>query len=216
MVDQLEKIDQLLRQKQQERTQNLNPVINQEENLEAPYGKAEFNVRLPSDILPDFGGIQGGIGYNKKGSQENFGVRLNTSIPIGDNLIINPSASFESSSNQRQVGDGLILDENKQAIGAVIGGDFYLDDSGTSKLWARVSGGRDKILNEFKTPGNTIVTEDGGSFTKWDGGVDLGKLGINIGDRSLTYTLGNNGQFYINPDQVGVQFNIPLGGKKGS
>ena len=69
MADQLEKIDQLLRQKQQERTQNLNPVINQEENLEAPYRKAEFNVRLPSDILPDFGGIQGGIGYNKKGSQ---------------------------------------------------------------------------------------------------------------------------------------------------
>ena len=80
--------------------------------------------------------------------------------------------------------------------------------------WAKISGGQDKKLNKLQTPGNTLVTEDGGSFTKWSGGVDFGKLGINIGDKSLTYTLGDNGQFYVNPDQVGIQFNIPLGGSK--
>ena len=186
--------------------------IEQIDDLLGENRKSEFNVNLPQDVLPDLGGIHGGIGYDKKGSQENFGVSLNTSIPIGDNLRINPSATFESSSNQRQAGDGLILDESKQAIGAVIGGDFYLDDSGTNKLWAKISGGQDKLLNKLQTPGNTIVTEDGGRFTKWSGGVEVGKLGINIGDKNITYTLGNNGQFYINPNQVGVQFNIPLGG----
>ena len=191
-------------------------MADQTEQIDDLLNKSEFNVNLPQDVLSDLGGIHGGIGYDKKGSQENFGVRLNTSIPIGDNLRINPSATFESSSNQRQTGDGLILDESKQAIGAVIGGDFYLDDSGTNKLWAKISGGqnKNKTLNKLQTPGNTLVTEDGGSFTKWSGGVDLGKLGINIGDKSLTYTLGDNGQFYVNPDQVGIQFNIPLGGSK--
>ena len=189
-------------------------MADQTEQIDDLLNKSEFNVNLPQDVLSNLGGIHGGIGYDKKGSQENFGVSLNTSIPIGDNLRINPSATFESSSNQRQAGDGLILDESKQAIGAVIGGDFYLDDSGTNKLWAKISGGQDKILNKLQTPGNTLVTEDGGSFTKWSGGVDLGKLGINIGDKSLTYTLGDNGQFYINPNQVGVQFSIPLGGSK--
>ena len=52
----------------------------------------------------------------------------------------------------------------------------------------------------------TYKGQDGNTYTKWDLGLDVGPLGVDFGEKAVTYTLGNNGKFYFNKDSVGVKY----------
>jgi len=158
--------------------------------------------------------LNAGASFSQNATGNEIGFGANVPVTIGNKVQINPSLNFNASSREQQVADGVILNQKGLGIGAVVEGQVILNDEGSNKLWARFNQNKNKNFNKFKTPSNTIETEDGGSFTKWSGGINLGKLGINIGDKNITYTLGDNGKFYVDPNQVGVQFSIPLGGSK--
>jgi len=164
-------------------------------------------VENQSDRLFNDPTIGGGIEYKQEGPSKRFNIEASKEVPLlrSDNLNLDANVrggAWESTSSQ----DAFIVNEKGQRIGASVSGNIILNNEGTARLRGRLDKDFTNVGMESVSPLGNYKGQDGNTYTKWDLGLDVGPLGVDFGEKAVTYTLGNNGKFYFNKDSVGVKY----------
>ena len=164
-------------------------------------------VENQSDRLFNDPTIGGGIEYKQEGPSKRFNIEASKEVPLlrSDNLNLDANVrggAWESTSSQ----DAFIVNEKGQRIGASVSGNIILNNEGTARLRGRLDKDFTNVGMKSVSPLGNYKGQDGNTYTKWDLGLDVGPLGVDFGEKAVTYTLGNNGKFYFNKDSVGVKY----------
>ena len=145
-------------------------------------------------------------------------INLNKEIPLVNtkNLNLKSNVSGGAWSTTTKENDAPIFNEKGQQVGFSLGGKVILDAPSSAFFWGNIS--KDFTKTEMKeiTPSGNIKGKDGKTYTVWDAGLELGRFGINLGEKSIVVKIGENGKFYLSPDDKGtVGFKFGKGFNKG-
>jgi len=145
-------------------------------------------------------------------------INLNKEIPIVNTKNLNLKSNVKGGawSTTTKKDDVPIFNEKGQQVGFSLGGKLILDAPSSAFFWGNISKDFSRAKTEEITPSGNVEGRDNKTYTVWDAGLELGRFGINLGEKSIVVKIGNNGKFYLSPDDKGtVGFKFGKGFNKG-
>jgi hypothetical protein len=133
-------------------------------------------------------------------------INLNKEIPIVNtkNLNLQGNVSGGAWSTTTKENDAPIFNEKGQQVGFSLGGKLILDAPSSAFFWGNISKDFSKTKMEEITPAGNLKGNDNKTYTVWDAGLELGRFGINLGEKSVVLKIGQNGKLYLSPDNKGT------------